>query len=75
MGARNPHIWFLIRLRDAISGQERWARDANGAPLRFAYRQNADLAALNETRHGTTWEYAFVVEIDDRFEEVGELAA
>lgn len=70
----HPYIVYLVRLRDALSGRERWLRGIDGFLLQFAYRQNADLAALNETRHGTTWEYAWAVEIDTRFESVSALA-
>lgn len=70
----HPYIVYLVRLRDALSGRERWLRDRSGYPLQFAHRQNADLAALNETRHGTTWEYAWAIEIDTRYESISALS-
>lgn len=69
------HTWYFIRLKDVITGAERWAKRSDGAFMRFMLQQTAEMAALLMMRDGEGWEYADVVEIDDRFETVSERAA
>lgn len=71
----HPYITYLVRIRDALSGAERWLCDRKShMPIGFGYRQNADLAALNESRQGANWEYAWVIEVDTRYESISALA-
>ena len=60
---------YLVRLRDVISGAERWVDGSDGQHFITDDRQVADCMALAMSRFQST-EYAYVAEIDQRFEEV-----
>ena len=58
---------YMVRLRDVVSGTERWLDGTDGEHFSAAVRQIADCMALAMSRWQPT-EYAYVVEIDPRFE-------
>lgn len=60
---------YMVRLRDVMSGRERWLDDMDGKHWSVRDRQTADCAALAMSRYGTM-ELAYVVEIDPAVEEV-----
>ena len=60
---------YFVRLRDVISGTERWVDGSDGQRFMTLDRQTADCMALAMSRYQPT-EYAYVMEIDPRFEEV-----
>lgn len=60
---------FLVRLRDVIKGTERWVDGSDGQHFMTDDRQLADCMALAMSRFQPT-EYAYVMEIDPRFEVV-----
>ena len=60
---------YMIRLRDVVSGSERWLDEADGDHVAVHDRQTADCMALAMSRLGVM-ELAYVVEIDPRCEEI-----
>lgn len=60
---------YFVRMRDVISGAERWVDGSDGQHFSTDDRQVADCMALAMSRFQPT-EYAYVAEIDQRFEEV-----
>lgn len=60
---------YLVRLRDVVSGSERWVDGSDGQHFSTDDRQVADCMALAMSRYQPT-EYAFVLEIDPRCEEI-----
>lgn len=60
---------FLVRLRDVVEGTERWVDGSDGQHFATEDRQLADCMALAMSRFQPT-EYAYVMEIDPRFEVV-----
>lgn len=60
---------YMVRLRDVVSGTERWLDGTDGQHFQASVRQIADCMALAMSRWQPT-EYAYVVEIDPVFEVV-----
>lgn len=60
---------YMVRLRDVVSGVERWLDGTDGQHFQAPVRQIADCMALAMSRYGTM-EIAYVVEIDPAVEEV-----
>lgn len=60
---------YMVRLRDVLSGTERWLDGTDGQHFQSPVRQIADCMALAMSRWQPT-EYAYVVEIDPVFEVV-----
>lgn len=60
---------YMVRLRDVVSGTERWLDGTDGQHFQVPVRQIADCMALAMARWQPT-EYAYVVEIDQAVEEV-----
>lgn len=60
---------YMVRLRDVVSGTERWLDGTDGQHFQAPVRQIADCMALAMARWQPT-EYAYVVEIDQAVEEV-----
>lgn len=60
---------YFVRLRDVISGTERFVDGSDGQHFMTLDRQTADCMALAMSRWQPT-EYAYVVEIDQMFEVV-----
>lgn len=61
---------YLVRLRDVVSGSERWVDGSDGQHFTTDDRQVADCMALAMSRFHPT-EYAYVAEVDPRFETIG----
>lgn len=60
---------YMVRLRDVVTGCERWLDDQRGDRVMLHDRQTADCAALAVARLHTL-ELPYVVEIDPRVEDV-----
>lgn len=60
---------YFVRMRDVISGAERWLDESDGEHFMTQDRQVADCMALAMSRYQPT-EYAYVMEVDPRFEVV-----
>lgn len=60
---------YMVRIRDVLSGRERWLDDADGKHWSACDRQTADFAAIALSRCGTL-ELTYVVEIDPAVEDV-----
>lgn len=60
---------YMVRLRDVVSGTERWLDGIDGQHFQAPVRQIADCMALAMSRWQPT-EYAYVVEIEQVFEVV-----
>lgn len=60
---------FLVRLRDVTNGTERWVDESEGQHFMTDDRRIADALALAMSRYQPL-EYAYVMEIDPRYEEV-----
>lgn len=60
---------YMIRLRDVVSGSERWLDETGGEHVVVHDRRTADCIALAMSRLGVM-ELAYVVEIDPAIEDV-----
>lgn len=60
---------YMVRLRDVVSGTERWLDGTDGQHFQAPVRQIADCMALAMSRYQPL-EYAYVLEIDSRYEEI-----
>lgn len=54
---------YLVRIRDVLTGMERWLVDSKGRRFESYDRRIADCMALGACRFSPT-EFAYVVEID-----------